>query len=149
MRRGRICSRVVERPVVLRGHEIRLEGPVTVAVVWVAEDESPERRLASPLRQTTPSRRGIDARRCVLKRSLTPLALQRRDSVGLGAWLTAAELGSAAPSHVANENFGHLNAGGSKGFSERPLVVGGSKNTTSGHRGRLDCCPDAAAAAPS
>ena len=40
---------LVERPVVLPGREVQLEGPVTVAIVWVAEDESPERRLASLL----------------------------------------------------------------------------------------------------
>ena len=42
---GRVA--LVEGPVVLGGHGIRLEGPVTVAVVWVAEDETPQRRLAS------------------------------------------------------------------------------------------------------
>jgi hypothetical protein len=42
---GRVA--LVEGPVVLAGHGIRLVGPVTVAVVWVAGDESPERRLAS------------------------------------------------------------------------------------------------------
>jgi hypothetical protein len=41
--RGRVA--LVERPVVLAGLELRLEGPVTVAVVWVPEDESPEERL--------------------------------------------------------------------------------------------------------
>ena len=42
---GRVA--LVEGPVVLAGQGIRLEGPVTVAVVWVREDESLERRLAS------------------------------------------------------------------------------------------------------
>src|ERR1700674_5272802 len=41
--RGRVA--LVERPVVLVGLETRLEGPVTVAVVWVPEDESPGERL--------------------------------------------------------------------------------------------------------
>jgi hypothetical protein len=42
---GRVA--LVEGPVVLGGHGVRLEGSVTVAVVWVAADEPPERRLAS------------------------------------------------------------------------------------------------------
>lgn len=42
---------VVEGPVVLAAQGIRLEGPVSVIVVWVPEDESPEGRRASLLRR--------------------------------------------------------------------------------------------------
>ena len=42
---GRVA--LIEGPVVLEAHGIRLEGPVTVAVVWIAGHESPARRLAS------------------------------------------------------------------------------------------------------
>jgi hypothetical protein len=48
---GRLA--LVDGPVVLMGHGIRLDGPVTVAVVWVAEDESPERRLVSLVGRVT------------------------------------------------------------------------------------------------
>jgi hypothetical protein len=37
----------VEGPIVLASDGIRLEGPATVVVVWVAEDESPARRVLS------------------------------------------------------------------------------------------------------
>jgi hypothetical protein len=42
---GRVA--LVDGPVVLRGYGTPIEGPVTVAVVWVREDESPEGRAAS------------------------------------------------------------------------------------------------------
>jgi hypothetical protein len=42
---GRVA--LVEEPVVVAGRGIRLAGPVTVAVVWVREDESVTRRLSA------------------------------------------------------------------------------------------------------
>jgi hypothetical protein len=42
---GRVA--LVEGRAVLVGHGARLEGPVTVAVVWVPQDEPPERRIAA------------------------------------------------------------------------------------------------------
>jgi hypothetical protein len=42
---GRVA--LVPGPIGLAAQEVRLDGPVTVAVVWVAEDESPERRRVS------------------------------------------------------------------------------------------------------
>ena len=38
---------VVDGPVIFAATGLRLEGPVTVIVVWVPEDDSPERRLGS------------------------------------------------------------------------------------------------------
>jgi hypothetical protein len=46
---GRVA--LVEGPVVLTVEGIRLQGPVTVAVVWIADDESSERRLEALARR--------------------------------------------------------------------------------------------------
>jgi hypothetical protein len=73
---GRVA--LVEGPVVLRSQRIRLEDPVTVAVLWVPEDESPERRLDSLVaRVVAGSELGFGfARRLVLLTNLEGGAVQ-------------------------------------------------------------------------
>ncbi len=85
---------LVGGPVVLAAHGTRLEGPVSLVVVWVPEHESPEWRLASLLRRVVSLQAWSEAQVVLLtnlERAAVSTALEReawserRTTVVLGA----------------------------------------------------------------